>query len=155
MQSDSTQPCGHPVSAVVSSDEGTAYCGECELDADTEKGHVDAHAAMAPDPVADTLCKWCGEPTSIADTVHYRCWKAEREAEPCGVCGSTNDEHDNRLHRAWFSGMADERAFIAAWLRSPVTWSGPVSDEEDSHREYMERALRFAADAIENGEHHA
>lgn len=26
---ESMQPCGHPVSAVVSSDEGTAYCGMC------------------------------------------------------------------------------------------------------------------------------
>lgn len=25
----SMQPCGHPVSVVVSSDEGTAYCGMC------------------------------------------------------------------------------------------------------------------------------
>lgn len=24
-----TMPCGHPVSAVVSSEEGTSYCGEC------------------------------------------------------------------------------------------------------------------------------
>jgi hypothetical protein len=27
------QPCGHPVAAVVSSDEGTAYCSECEREA--------------------------------------------------------------------------------------------------------------------------
>lgn len=27
------QPCGHPKSAVVSSDEGTSYCGECEREA--------------------------------------------------------------------------------------------------------------------------
>lgn len=28
-------PCGHPVSSVVSSDEGTCYCGDCAM----EEGH--------------------------------------------------------------------------------------------------------------------
>ena len=27
------QPCGHPTSAIVSSGEGTHYCGECEREA--------------------------------------------------------------------------------------------------------------------------
>lgn len=32
-----TLPCGHPLTAVVSADEGTAYCGECAASVPAEK----------------------------------------------------------------------------------------------------------------------
>lgn len=53
----------------------------------------------------------------------------------------------------WRSGRDIERARIVAYLRTPVVWTGPVSDDEDGHRVFMERALRFAADAIEAGDY--
>lgn len=35
--------------------------------------------------------------------------------EECGICGGTLDEHDNRIHRVFYQGVARERADIIAF----------------------------------------
>lgn len=47
-------------------------------------------------------------------------WKRTVSEDPyvCGVCGGTLDLHDNRLHRIFMEGQANERELIVAWLKS-------------------------------------
>jgi len=45
---DQKQLCGHPVSAIVSSGEGTNYCGECANQEAWKKNHA-SHQAMERD----------------------------------------------------------------------------------------------------------
>lgn len=68
--------------------------------------------------------------------------------EPCGVCGSTGDSHDNRMHRAFYLGREMERADVAAWLRDfekSTRFGGPVG---------VQQAIDITADRIEQGIHY-
>ena len=101
-----TQLCGHPVSAVVSSDEGTAYCAMCEQEPTCGiagcdgKHHPQDHnaiidaphrttcarcstGAMSTDLNGDGLCAACNEPAKGDATINGERYCHEGESPTC------------------------------------------------------------------------
>lgn len=54
-QEQTLQPCGHPMSAIASSDEGTSYCCDCEANGGTPHPHVPAEANISGECDCETV----------------------------------------------------------------------------------------------------
>ena len=152
------QPCGHPASAVASSDEGTAYCAMCEAEQPTcgIAGCVGKHHPQDHNATVDArACAACNEPAKGDATIDGERYCHEGESPTCYEKASWlgDDQSRSLFHslqdairernalRAELEHVRRERNTIHDWYVDAKTENVRLRAEVERMRPVVEAAI--------------